>query len=105
MLYERTFYLSSSRETRRSFSEHWELISRVVNTVNELLISVLWCAQVLLGERDEHQVLVDKLQEVARHISDQPDVQDQVTTIRERWDHMRVSSDERSHELQQVRNA
>ena len=56
----------------------------------------------MLEERDEHQVLFEKLQEEAAYISDQPDVQDQLATIQERWDHVCTASDERTHELQEV---
>lgn len=57
----------------------------------------------LLGERDEHQALFEKLQEEAVHISDQPEVQDQLATIQERWDHVCSASDERNHELKEVK--
>ena len=56
----------------------------------------------LLGERDEHQALFEKLREEASHISDQPEVPDQMSTIQDRWDHVCAASDERNHDLQTV---
>ncbi len=60
--------------------------------------------QVLLGERDEHQVLFEKLQEEASHMTSHPEVTSQLHDVTQRWDYVCNASDDRNQLLMKVRN-